>query len=74
MKSVNQHLRDLLKEIAADAVPMTDAFAFSDYYLNSALGRYDGQSYLGLWEAAQAEPVNTEQWNRKAYEVGSLEG
>ncbi|RUS28802.1 acyl-CoA dehydrogenase/oxidase C-terminal [Jimgerdemannia flammicorona] len=70
VQSVNDHLRDLLKDTAPDAVPMTDAFAFSDYYLNSALGRYDGQSYLGLWDAAQADPVNSEAWKTKAYEVG----
>lgn len=41
-----------------DAVPLVDAFDFTDQNLNSALGSYDGQVYQRLYEWAQKSPTN----------------
>lgn len=41
-----------------DAVPLVDAFDFTDQSLNSALGSYDGQVYQRLYEWAQKSPTN----------------
>ena len=35
-----------------------DAFGFTDYELNSALGRGDGDVYRALLEMAQGSPLN----------------
>uniref|UniRef100_A0A8D0GEF7 Acyl-coenzyme A oxidase n=1 Tax=Sphenodon punctatus TaxID=8508 RepID=A0A8D0GEF7_SPHPU len=51
---------DLLAVIRKDAVPLVDAFDFSDGVLNSALGSYDGQVYQRLYEWAQKSPANTQ--------------
>ena len=44
-----------------DAVALTDAFAQSDYSLNSSLGRYDGDIYRDMYRRAQQEPLNSSQ-------------
>ncbi|KAG0234589.1 hypothetical protein BGW41_001102 [Actinomortierella wolfii] len=59
-----QALRSQIKRIlqgsalADNAVALTDAFDFSDHYLGSALGAYDGNAYRRLWEAALEDPIN----------------
>ncbi|KAL7748275.1 fatty-acyl coenzyme A oxidase [Sorochytrium milnesiophthora] len=40
-----QHVITLLRAIRKDAVLLVDAFALSDYVLNSPFGRYDGDIY-----------------------------
>ncbi|KAL1720168.1 acyl-CoA dehydrogenase/oxidase C-terminal [Schizophyllum commune] len=40
------------------AIGLTDAFGFSDWELDSALGVYDGRVYEALWDRAQREPLN----------------
>jgi len=45
-----------------DAVPLVDAFDFTDKNLNSALGSYDGQIYQRLYEWAQKSPTNKQVW------------
>ncbi|KAJ2765281.1 fatty-acyl coenzyme A oxidase, partial [Coemansia nantahalensis] len=37
-------------EVRADAVPLTDAFGYTDYVVNSPLGRYDGNVYEKYFE------------------------
>ncbi|KAJ1733999.1 fatty-acyl coenzyme A oxidase, partial [Coemansia biformis] len=37
-------------EVRADAVPLTDAFGYSDYIINSPLGRFDGNVYEKYFE------------------------
>jgi hypothetical protein len=66
---INELYRSLLKKVAKEAVPLTDAFGFSDRGLGSALGRKDGRAYEALWEAVQRNPVNTEKWQKETYEV-----
>ena len=51
-------LKQLLAEIRPDAIALVDAFAASDWELNSALGRWDGD-YIGtLFKWAQQDPLN----------------
>lgn len=45
-----------------DAVPLVDAFDFTDKSLNSALGNYDGQVYQRLYEWARKAPTNKQVW------------
>ncbi|KAI5888066.1 acyl-CoA oxidase [Schizophyllum commune H4-8] len=40
------------------AIGLTDAFGFSNWELDSALGVYDGRVYEALWDRAQREPLN----------------
>ncbi|KAJ2368864.1 fatty-acyl coenzyme A oxidase [Coemansia sp. RSA 2607] len=37
-------------EVRKDAVPLTDAFGYTDYVINSPLGRYDGDVYEKYFE------------------------
>ncbi|KFO91755.1 Peroxisomal acyl-coenzyme A oxidase 2, partial [Buceros rhinoceros silvestris] len=58
MDMVTTSYLDLLPVIRKDAVPLVDAFDFTDQNLNSALGSYDGQVYQRLYEWAQKSPTN----------------
>ncbi|KFQ46965.1 Peroxisomal acyl-coenzyme A oxidase 2, partial [Nestor notabilis] len=60
MDMVTASYLDLLAVIRKDAVPLVDAFDFTDKTLNSALGSYDGQVYQRLYEWAQKSPTNTQ--------------
>ncbi|CAI5767619.1 peroxisomal acyl-coenzyme A oxidase 2 [Podarcis lilfordi] len=55
---VTESYLDLLAVVRKDAVPLVDAFDFSDANLNSALGSYDGQAYQRLYEWAKKSPTN----------------
>ncbi|KAG7088140.1 hypothetical protein E1B28_012162 [Marasmius oreades] len=48
----------LCEDLLPEAIGLTDAFGFTDWELDSALGVYDGQVYKALWEQAQTEPLN----------------
>ncbi|KAJ3182800.1 hypothetical protein HDU85_002403 [Gaertneriomyces sp. JEL0708] len=48
----------LIADLRPDAVSLVDAWGFSDYFLNSALGRYDGRVYEALVEHASRNPLN----------------
>lgn len=41
---VREQLLELVTQVRPNAVPLVDAFALPDYYLASALGRYDGNA------------------------------
>lgn len=51
----------LLDELRPDVVALVDAFAIPDEVLNSTLGRYDGNVYEALYEAARDSPLNKQQ-------------
>ncbi|KAF9812787.1 hypothetical protein IEO21_05990 [Rhodonia placenta] len=55
-------LRMAIKQICAELLPeatgLTDAFGFTDWELDSALGVFDGNVYEQLWAKAQTEPLN----------------
>ncbi|KAI9008674.1 hypothetical protein DFJ74DRAFT_611505 [Hyaloraphidium curvatum] len=51
-------VRKLVVDVRKDVVALTDAWGFSDYELNSALGRYDGKVYETMFQWAIEEPLN----------------
>ena len=55
---VSRGVKHLLHIIRTNVVALVDAFDFSDYYLNSSLGRYDGNVYEDLFERAKQCPLN----------------
>ncbi|OWZ15351.1 Peroxisomal acyl-coenzyme A oxidase 1 [Phytophthora megakarya] len=55
---VHQQLQKLLPSVRRNAVRLTDAWDFSDFELNSAIGRYDGDIYRALVEQTKQEPLN----------------
>ncbi|KAJ7857076.1 peroxisomal oxidase [Mycena olivaceomarginata] len=58
----------LCGELLPDMIGLTDAFGFSDWELDSALGVYDGKAYEALWARVQHEPLNQTEVT-EAYEV-----
>ncbi|XP_031552930.1 peroxisomal acyl-coenzyme A oxidase 1-like [Actinia tenebrosa] len=55
---IREQLNLLLEQLRPDAVPLVDAFDYSDRHLNSALGRYDGNVYQQLFDWAQRSQLN----------------
>ena len=49
---------ELLGQIRPDAVPLVDAFDFTDRSLCSILGRYDGNVYENMYKWAKSSPLN----------------
>jgi acyl-CoA oxidase len=45
MDWIRAHVSDLCRIIRADAIPLTDSFAYSDYIINSPLGAFNGDIY-----------------------------
>ncbi|KAF9529139.1 peroxisomal oxidase [Crepidotus variabilis] len=58
VKSLRLTIDALCRELAPEAVGLTDAFGFTDWELDSALGVADGKVYEALWERAQKDPLN----------------
>ncbi|KAK8916627.1 Peroxisomal acyl-coenzyme A oxidase 1 [Platanthera zijinensis] len=54
----NEQLRALYKQVRPNAVALVDAFNYTDHYLGSVLGRFDGNVYPKLYEEAWKEPLN----------------
>lgn len=50
---LNESVDELLTTLRKDAIPLVDAFGFSDYQLNSSLGRYDGSPLLAASRVAK---------------------
>ncbi|KAI9281999.1 acyl-CoA dehydrogenase/oxidase C-terminal [Sporodiniella umbellata] len=55
---LKEQIISLLDIVRPQAVGLVDAFALPDYYLHSALGRYDGKVYEAMTKMAEAEPLN----------------
>jgi len=55
---IRQKAINLLPIIRRNAVCLVDAFDFHDRYLQSILGRYDGNVYENLLKWAQSSPLN----------------
>ncbi|KAL9934189.1 hypothetical protein V8E36_006645 [Tilletia maclaganii] len=51
-------IRELVEELLPQAIGLTDAFGWTDYELNSDLGRRDGRVYEHLMSSAEANPLN----------------
>ncbi|KAB5564108.1 hypothetical protein DKX38_004162 [Salix brachista] len=54
----NDQLRSLYSQIRPNAIALVDAFNYTDHYLGSVLGRYDGNVYPKLYEEAWKDPLN----------------
>lgn len=62
---------DAINSLESDLVGLTDAFQFTDWELNSVLGRADGDVYRQLWKTVnEKNPVNT---NREGEVVQSYD-
>eukprot|EP00730_Choanoeca_flexa_P009175 TRINITY_DN12600_c1_g2_i29.p1 TRINITY_DN12600_c1_g2~~TRINITY_DN12600_c1_g2_i29.p1 ORF type:complete len:668 (+),score=194.81 TRINITY_DN12600_c1_g2_i29:1242-3245(+) len=59
--NLKQEIANHLALVRRDAVALVDAFDLSDHFLNSALGRKDGNVYQALFDYAQKEPLNQTQ-------------
>ena len=55
---VRANVLKLLKVVRPNAVALVDARDFSDFRLKSALGRFDGNVYPAIMEAARRDPLN----------------
>ena len=53
VEAVHEEILVLLHEVRPDAVALVDAFGLDDYYVNSALGAYDGDVYTRLYNWVQ---------------------
>lgn len=51
-------IKQICAELLPEATGLTDAFGFTDWELDSALGVFDGNVYEQLWAKAQTEPLN----------------
>ncbi|XP_051115292.1 peroxisomal acyl-coenzyme A oxidase 1-like [Andrographis paniculata] len=54
----NNQLRALLAKLRPNAIALVDAFNYTDHFLGSILGRYDGNVYPKLYDAAWEDPLN----------------
>ncbi|CAI9095738.1 OLC1v1031736C1 [Oldenlandia corymbosa var. corymbosa] len=54
----NDQLRELYSQVRPNAIALVDAFNYTDHYLGSILGCYDGNVYPKLYEAAWRDPLN----------------
>ncbi|XP_068316844.1 peroxisomal acyl-coenzyme A oxidase 1 [Pyrus communis] len=54
----NDQLRSLYSQLRPNAIALVDAFNFTDHYLGSVLGRYDGNVYPSLYAEAWKDPLN----------------
>lgn len=54
-------VKALCLEVLPNAIGLTDAFGFSDWSLDSALGVSDGRVYEALWKRVQMEPMNKDE-------------
>ncbi|KAL4348018.1 hypothetical protein GQ457_17G020750 [Hibiscus cannabinus] len=54
----NEQLRLLYAQVRPNAVALVDAFNFTDHYLGSILGCYDGNVYQKLYQEAWKDPLN----------------
>ena len=58
LEVIEEKQLELLDVIRRDVITLTDAFDFHDNYLQSVLGRYDGNVYENLFKWAQSSPLN----------------
>ncbi|KAF9983260.1 hypothetical protein BGZ65_001994, partial [Modicella reniformis] len=58
---VRKGLKDCLTAVRPNAVGFADCFDFTDTFLNSALGSWDGRAYERLAEMTEHEPLNSKE-------------
>ncbi|XP_042050831.1 peroxisomal acyl-coenzyme A oxidase 1-like [Salvia splendens] len=54
----SDQLRALYSKVRPNAIALVDAFNYTDHFLGSILGCYDGNVYPKLYEAAKKDPLN----------------
>ncbi|KAJ4831601.1 Peroxisomal acyl-coenzyme A oxidase 1 [Turnera subulata] len=54
----NDQLRSLYSKVRPNAIALVDSFNYTDHFLGSILGRYDGNVYPKLYEEAWKDPLN----------------
>lgn len=54
----NEQLRSLYSQVRPNAVALVDAFNYTDHYLGSVLGCYNGNVYSKLYAEAWKDPLN----------------
>ncbi|KAF6165356.1 hypothetical protein GIB67_018800 [Kingdonia uniflora] len=54
----SDQLRILYAQAHPNAIALVDAFNYTDHYLGSVLGRYDGNVYPNLYAKVWEEPLN----------------
>ncbi|PPS11839.1 hypothetical protein GOBAR_AA08797 [Gossypium barbadense] len=54
----NEQLRLLYSQVRPNAITLVDAFNYTDHYLGSVLGCYNGNVYQRLYEEAWKDPLN----------------
>jgi len=57
---LRQAILEIMTTLRPSAVGLCDARDFADFRLKSALGRYDGDVYPAIMEAARRDPLNRE--------------
>ena len=57
-KLARQAAYQLMSEIRPDSIALVDSFDYADYILKSSIGRYDGNVYEALFDAAQKSTLN----------------
>ncbi|CAJ1928584.1 unnamed protein product [Sphenostylis stenocarpa] len=53
-----EQLRNLYSQVRPNAIALVDAYNYTDHFLGSILGRYDGNVYPKLYEEAWKDPLN----------------
>ena len=61
VETIQKAYRNSLNEIVDDVIGLTDAFGFTDYELNTSLGKENGNPYGELWETIQSNPLNSDE-------------
>ncbi|KAM5558900.1 hypothetical protein ABKV19_020518 [Rosa sericea] len=54
----SDQLRSLYSKLRPNVIALVDAFNYTDHFLGSVLGRYDGNVYPKLYEEAWKDPLN----------------
>ncbi|KAG6428428.1 hypothetical protein SASPL_112679 [Salvia splendens] len=54
----SDQLRALYSKVRPNAIALVDSFNYTDHFLGSILGCYDGNVYPKLYEAAKKDPLN----------------
>ncbi|KAH8822666.1 peroxisomal oxidase [Flagelloscypha sp. PMI_526] len=65
--SLRMAIKDLCLQLLPESIGLSDAFALTDWELDSALGVYNGKAYEALWEKVKGEPMNNEAEITPAY-------
>ncbi|EJD36707.1 acyl-CoA oxidase [Auricularia subglabra TFB-10046 SS5] len=68
-RALRAHIGAACADILPDAIGLTDAFGFTDWELDSALGVYDGAVYDALWERASKSGFNAASPHEKEYKA-----